>query len=312
MGKYFFNKFASNSFWKEIISKIPLPLTQTSIFKHFLEAGVENHFIDQVDENLKSSENSNILKVMPIEVYQPKKLINNQWDYTVYQKHLSDCLLPLEVIFRFGIPQGSSLLKRASDKDYLKTIGAPENISQGDFFELPLIEFSTKLEPLDRYLSYTEAKKIAGLSNKEFDNLIAQTQIMAFGLKSLIETDSKTLLWDGKLEFALTGKSEIRNFKLVDSIGLDELRVTIDSIHLSKEFLRQCYSKTDWYSQIDEYKKNYSNSWKLRMKEDDLFPKNLDEQTYKLAIDLYSTFEEDLKYNKNNILDWAKKVKKIL
>ena len=46
------------------------------------------------------------------------------------------------------------------------------------------------------------------------------------------------LLWDGKLEFAFADKDESgnRRFKLVDSIGPDELRLTYNGVQLSKVF----------------------------------------------------------------------------
>ena len=37
------------------------------------------------------------------------------WDYSIYQSRPTGALVPLEVIFRFGIPSGSSFLERSAD-----------------------------------------------------------------------------------------------------------------------------------------------------------------------------------------------------
>lgn len=199
------------------------------------------------------------MAVEPVHVLRPDsknamgKLV---WDYSAYAAKPENTLVPLEVIFRFGVPEGSSLLQRTGDAAYCKDIGLDAAPKAGDVFALPVIEFSTKLETSDRYLSYAEAREIAGLDAAEFDALRGLTQLYALRLRDVF-AGIGVQLWDGKLEFAfgLKGADGLRGFKLVDSIGPDELRLTLDGVHLSKEALRSVYRGGNWYAQIDIAKK---------------------------------------------------------
>ena len=57
-------------------------------------------------------------------------------------------------------------------------------------------------------------------------------------------------------EFAFADKDESgnRRFKLVDSIGPDELRLTYNGVQLSKECLRQPYRGTPWHEATQQAK----------------------------------------------------------
>ena len=78
-----------------------------------------------------------------------------------------------------------------------------------------------------------------------------------------------TDLWDGKIELAFSevlNKKNERDFILVDSIGIDELRLTSHGKSLSKEFLRETYKKTSWYEALEKAKdmsKKTSQDFKL-------------------------------------------------
>jgi phosphoribosylaminoimidazole-succinocarboxamide synthase len=227
---------------------------------------------------IHSDKNNYFLKVTPVDKFPPK-LINEIWIYDEYSKHPTNSLVPLEVVFRYGVPKGSSLLKRRDD------------LNEGDTFSTPLIEFSTKLEPTDRYLDEKEALSIAGLSLYELDNLKNTTSSIA----QIIQNISRELglkLWDGKFEFAFSGEYPNRNFKLVDSIGLDELRFTLgDSFPLSKEYLRQCYTDSSWYKDLLQSKKEYGNEWKKKCISQ---PEPLDSVHLKTFEFIYKAFTNDL------------------
>lgn len=102
---------------------------------------------------------------------------------------------------------------------------------------------STKLERLDRPLTPDEARELAGMNEQEWNNLYSSTQLISKKLKIIFD-QAGFKLWDGKLEFAF---DEHRQIMLVDSIGLDEIRLTFQGDPLSKELLRQCYLETEWY-----------------------------------------------------------------
>ena len=220
------------------------------------EQGVNSHFLKREE---------NLLQVERVNVIHPE-WNDSEWNYSSYKKRPSHCLVPLEIIFRHGIPQGSSLVKRLrNNPQYGRDIGLAREVHFGDQFDTPLIEFSTKLEPSDRFLSYLEAKKIAGMNSEEFAYLKALSTLISLRLKDLFHKIGIEL-WDGKLEFSFTGPSSLRDFKLVDSIGPDELRLIDQGAHISKEPLRQFYIKTNWYQDLVRAKnkalKENSKAWK--------------------------------------------------
>ncbi len=225
-----------------------LPLTDT-----LRKQGIAHHAFGLIEGQPRC------LSVEQVDVLRPDsknmtgKLV---WDYSAYAAKPEHTLVPLEVIFRFGVPEGSSLLQRTGDAAYCRDIGLDAAPRAGDVFDLPVIEFSTKLETSDRYLSYAEAREIAGLDAGEFERLRDLTRLAAARLRDLF-AGIGVQLWDGKLEYAfdLMGADGLRGFKLVDSIGPDELRLTLDGVHLSKEALRSVYRGGSWYAQIDIAKK---------------------------------------------------------
>ena len=90
----------------------------------------------------------------------------------IYQHQPNSILIPLEVIFRFGVPKGSSLIKKG--------------FKEGEEFTEPKLDFTTKLERMDRVLSPEEAKNLAGMTDQEWNSLLATTQTIAKKLKSEI------------------------------------------------------------------------------------------------------------------------------
>lgn len=212
-----------------------LALMGACFFEFLTKRGHSHHFIQQTGPKQ--------LKVKSVDVLRPEfdqALV--EYDYSVYQQRPVETLVPLEVIFRMGVPKGSSLLKR------------DPSLKEGQRFQAPLVEFSTKLEESDRLLSDEQAMKTAGLNTHELERLKKQTCELARDLEELL-AEIKVELWDGKFEFAfISGTSGEREFMLVDSVGPDELRLTYDGIQLSKECLRQIYASTEWKKNIERAK----------------------------------------------------------
>lgn len=202
---------------------------------------------------------TNLLSVKKMDVLRPAEKSENGklvFDYSAYEARPTGCLVPLEVIFRYAVPEGSSLLKRAGNAEYCKSLGLDAPPQAGDVFDTPVIEFSTKLENYDRYLTYAEAQKIAGLNDTEFSSLqqkmITAAEILR-GVFAGIDID----LLDGKLEFAFAAETDAngnRDFVLIDSIGPDELRLTYNGVQLSKEVLRKFYRGSDWEQAVEKAK----------------------------------------------------------
>lgn len=250
MGWFFFDFLGNAKNWQTW--QAPAHVAGTSLLQSLREQGAGHHAIGLVGNNPRC------LSVKPVQVIEPQSRNENGkliWDYTAYQQRPENALVPLEVIFRFGVPEGSSLLKRTNDSDYCRAIGLAAAPQPGDTFDVPVVEYSTKLETGDRYLDYDEAKKIAGLSGEEFEELSTLARILALRLKDCF-AGIGLVLWDGKFEFGFTtkDKSGKRGFMLVDSIGPDELRLTRDGVHLSKEVLRGYYRHMPWHAGLEKAK----------------------------------------------------------
>ena len=189
------------------------------------------------------------------------------WDYSGFENPKLKGMIPLEVVFRFGLPEGSSFRKRLKNKPYLEELFQSfqepyfqefkDDLHQGLYdnklWDFPIIEFSTKWEPEDRFISYQEAQKISGLSDGEWATFIEWNRLVAIQLRSFFQK-MNLVLWDGKCEWGMNDEEGPfigqRSFVLIDSLGPDELRLTYEGAPLSKENLRVFYRKTKWANYV--------------------------------------------------------------
>jgi len=225
----------------------PLALSTEKLLAQLKATGVQHHGIGRVTKNRYA--------VNPVKILHPKAQAIG-WDYTDYQSTPLETLVPLEVVFRFGCPAGSSLPQRlAADEKYCRELGIEDIPKTNEIFKKPIIEFSTKLEQTDRYISYSEARQLAALTEQEFAKLKDLTELIAHRLKDLF-AQVGVQLWDGKFEFAFAASATAgeRDFLLVDSIGPDELRLTYRGISLSKENVRQLYQGSEWEKNVKKAK----------------------------------------------------------
>lgn len=273
---------------------IALALMGSLFFIELDKYEVLHHFIGLSDGDGNkvsfSPQRHLLVKKVPV---TPPVLTAGGFDYSFYQTKPQTGLVPLEVIFRFGIGKGSSLLKRAKEDPSLLSQWNLTSVCEGDVFESPLIDFSTKLEPGDRYLSHQEAKNISGLTEAEFKKLKDVTTKVSFAIKDIMNRMGLEI-WDGKLEWAFVPGDE-RSFMLVDSIGLDELRIEKNGHSISKEFLREYYRKTSWFDELNVVKARGS------MKGNSLrdfcsSPPKLPLSIRSVAEALYLSFTNDLSY----------------
>jgi phosphoribosylaminoimidazole-succinocarboxamide synthase len=122
----------------------------------------------------------------------------------------------------------------------------------GERLSKPVFDVSTKLEETDRYLTWKEAQKIAGLTTEEIEKakdllLRVNRMITQLALRADLENE------DGKIELAFNPE---RKFMVVDVVGtLDECRFTYEGLHVSKEMVRQFYRRTGWFRDVEEAKK---------------------------------------------------------
>ncbi|TRO42667.1 phosphoribosylaminoimidazolesuccinocarboxamide synthase, partial [Candidatus Bathyarchaeota archaeon] len=182
VGRFHFSDRYSVFDWGEMPDHIDgkgkaLCLMGAYCFERLEERGIKTHYHGLVDSDgrvvrfkeLKSP--SNTMEVSLVNVYKPETRVSQgklAYDYSIYKTELKNFLIPLEIIYRNGLPEGSSVFKRLEQgKTMLKDLGLDHYPKPGERFAKPLFDVSTKLEQTDRYVTWEEAQKISGLTNFE-------------------------------------------------------------------------------------------------------------------------------------------------
>lgn len=267
VGRFHFSDRYSVFDWGEMPDHISgkgeaLCLMGAYCFEKLEEAGVRTHYRGLMDATGKVvrfeelSQPTSTMEVALVNVYRPEaRSVRGkvEYDYTVYTSSLKNCLIPLEVIYRNGLPEGSSVFKRLEQgKASTKDLELDHYPKLGERFAKPIFDVSTKLEDTDRYVTWDEARRIAGLTEPE---LAAVKAVLAEvdDAVSLMAGQSGLENEDGKIELAF---DDWRRLMVVDVVGtLDECRFTYEGVHVSKEVARQFYKKTRWYLDVEEAKR---------------------------------------------------------
>ena len=201
------------------------------------------------------------VKYMPI----AREFIDNgeqrvKYDYSFFENNrgrLNNFLVPLEIIFRNGLPKGSSIFKRLKSaegdrkktKQILRELGLKKVPGENSMLPKPVMGYTTKLEEGDRHLSESEAYRISGLTEEDFRKVGEIALKVNDYVSERAEQTGLAPHWDGKVEMIY-----FNGLKLADVVGtLDEDRF---GDRISKEFLRQWYQKNqpEWGKACDEYK----------------------------------------------------------
>ncbi|MFO7967343.1 MAG: phosphoribosylaminoimidazolesuccinocarboxamide synthase [Archaeoglobaceae archaeon] len=232
-----------------------LCLMSAYFFEKMEEQGIKNHYMGVVEDDRTKKideveEPSNVMQTRLVRVLEPSKV--NEYDYSIFKQEKGNFLIPLEVIYRNVLPPGSSVFKRMDRGEITpEQLGLDEYPAPGSVLSKPLLDVSTKLESVDRYMSWDEAEEISGLSKDELEEL----REVANQINKLIsaETDKAGIRnEDGKFEFAFDHE---RNLLVVDSVGTpDECRFSYSGMQISKEILRIYYRNTEWYNKLESLK----------------------------------------------------------
>jgi len=286
-----FEKLESAQRWKEFSrDKAAHGLRKANRFgSAFIELGeklqtegLRTHYVGVIDQ--LPSQGSEVAPVRLSDVRSPVRhlvvrqvsVVEPSWvnvlgrqlpDYTATRASQPPRLVPLEVVFRFGVPKGSSLVERVRrDPGYMASIGFGDfEVHEGAHWDFPVLELFTKLEPSDRPVGLGEALAISGLTGAQLNELLMKTAWVAAWVRAQT-AHSGLELADGKLEWGVDADGSLF---LVDAIGPDELRILNapgGKIQLSKEFLRTFYRETSWYAHIEHAKagakKAGASDWK--------------------------------------------------
>lgn len=269
LGRFIFSDRYSVFDWGEMPDHInekgkAICIATAYFFEKLEKSGIKTHYLGIV-ENGKTKmldeleEPQNTMEFKLLRVIRPE-IRGNTYDYSVYQKVKGNFLIPLEIIYRNSLPEGSSVFRRLKEGSLkLEDIGLDEYPTPGQILDKPILDVSTKLEATDRYMTWEEAKRICNLTNDEIEEIKGITLL----INELITKEAKRIgLFneDGKVEF---GFDEERNLMLVDALGtLDECRFTYEGMPVSKEIARIYYRNTEWHQAVNEAKKKDRQHWK--------------------------------------------------
>ncbi len=283
-----------------------------ALFKGINENGIwqqlqelPNLIENKIDGTVVSSPNKLLMQVLAAKVNRPE-LKTIQHEKINFYPQLSENeerrLIPLEVVFRFGIVEGSSLIKRLeSNPGYAASLGLKTIPPINQWFPQPVVEFTTKLEAKDRHLTWQEAALLANLSAQQFENLVELASDIALVLHVLF-AEKDLELWDGKLEFVFEGNSETGEILLADSVGPDELRLLYKGVHLSKEVLRQYYRPSAWAQSVPKAqsmaKENREANWR------EICRQQLDQNPDHIAPDMKKLVDQLYGVITNQLLDY--------
>lgn len=277
IGAFFFEKLSSPDFWVSLPESRCLnkfdPEFLRKRFSHpvysgpdgLAKRGLRTHFRCLTDESgapLSLSEAAEhigrtLMQVDRAQIARPDEaslFAQPVFFYPLTSQAAGTHLIPLEVVFRFGMPAGSSLEQRLSvNKDYAKTLGFRKTPKPNEWFDFPVIEFFTKLEPKDRFLSVQEAALLSGLTASEFEKMIEISLTVALALQAIFDR-AGLQLWDGKVELLSSRDETTQDARIVlaDSIGPDELRLLFNGQQFSKEMIRQFYRGSAWEKALKE------------------------------------------------------------
>lgn len=314
-GNFVFSDGFSVFDWGKMPNRIPnkgaaLATMAAWNFEQLGKIGVPSHYLGLVDfdgelvTTDQLEEPRNTMAVSLSRVVEPR-FVDGKWDYSYFvdgRGRINNFVIPLEVIYRNGAPQGSSLfrtldaMEKKGDQQGIKALlgklGLTSKPKPGDLFPKTGYDFTTKFEPTDRKVDDEEAFRISGLTEEQFLRLKRiRADVVGFG-KETARRASMTD-FDGKQEYRLfNGRVDLADVALT----LDENRFMIDvsgkPVQVSKEFLRQYYKATqkDWYADVERAKEEAQSKgikdWKSLVR---LSPKPLPEKLVSLVGEMYAS-----------------------
>lgn len=294
LGNFVFSDRFSVFDWGEMPDLIPdkgkvLAMMGGYNFELLEQEGVGTHYLGLVEAGesspVKTSSLSSPTDKMSIHLAHKPEVQEGKSGYRYEDlSGWNNFLIPLEIVFRNYIPAGSSIRRRYDPDD----IGLEYDEWPEEEIELgsPLVEYSTKLERQDRYLSREEAFEISGLTEEEFSELGR----IATRVNSHLTDHARNVGFnhlDGKIE-CIYDHGEIL---VADVVGtFDENRFSFDGRQISKEVLRGWYKKQDenWYRDVvaakQKSKRDGLQEWTELV---DGEPRKLDPELKRLVADLY-------------------------
>lgn len=245
-------------------------LMQAFNFKILKENEIETHYLGLIGNNFEniSIEDAISKKLKP--TISRVKFVNRlaptfiagAWDYSNFKNTpANNFVLPLEFISRNILSKNSSVWKRIEDGELkISDLNLPDNFKKGDSVpkELaPILDFSTKFEPDDRYVSKLEALNILGVNNNTFDKINKITVIASKLMTSYAESRD-FVREDGKVEYIKIFEEGVEKILLADAVCTwHEDRLLFNGFNISKQLIRNKIKELNpkWYEEIQLAKK---------------------------------------------------------
>ncbi len=259
--------------WGEMPDHLPhkgeaLALLGAWMFEQLEARGVRTHYRGmRVGERLLRLEAltapSADMEVTLVRVIPPRRT-EHGYDYSTLPADHRNLLVPLEIIYRYRLPEGSSVFRRLERGELTPdNLGLDHPPRPGEALDPPFLDCSTKLEVTDRYLSWDEARRTMGLSVGEVEAMQSLLVEVASLITEAVEPHGMENL-DGKIELAWDADGALM---VVDVVGTpDECRFAYrtpsGSVPLSKEVLRMYYRTTAWYAAVREARERDRFHWK--------------------------------------------------
>jgi phosphoribosylaminoimidazole-succinocarboxamide synthase len=274
LGQFYFSDRYSVFDWGEMPDLIKdkgkaLCMLGAFFFENLEQMGIKTHYRglvwgNQISHTTELTEPVDTMQVTLVNVINPD-LSGDKYDYAAYTSDANNFLIPLEVIYRNSLPEGSSVFRRLKNgSTTIQELGLHGIPSANDVLEEPILDVSTKLEVTDRYLSWDEARKISAISDEESAQIKATTLLINKLISESVQ-EAGLINEDGKVEYAFDQK---RRLMLVDVLGTpDECRFTYSGIPVSKEVARIYYRNTPWYELVEQAKQKDRAKWKDIVKE---------------------------------------------
>lgn len=160
--------------------------------KQLEEKGMKTNFI--------SLEKPNEMKIKLVRKIMPEQL----------SAESKNCLVPLEIIFRDALPEGSSVFRRIKKGEATwQDLGLDHDGQPGEKLDKPIIDFSTKFERFDRYFkNIQEVIEYSNLGEERINELKQQALV----INDYLRQKSGQLGWehlDGKVEAGINEQGEI-------------------------------------------------------------------------------------------------------
>ena len=254
-------------------------LMQGFNFEYLREQGVESHYMGLVTKQgeLISAKEAISRRIAPDTVrvrfvnrVMPEFVEEGEgdekkgsWDYSAFEDPAANNYVhPLELISRNEFPESSSVWTRVAEGQItLQDLGLSADYKKGDPVPeelIPILDYSTKFEKEDRYLSPEQARLLAGLTASRFARLNETTR-NASRLMTSFAASRGFSRKDGKVEQV----TYVRDGKQVDELGdavctwhEDKIGTKFE-LGVSKQRIRDKVKKLNpkWYAEIQRAKK---------------------------------------------------------